>query len=64
MALSYNYDKQTKVKIDVKNLKNTSFRVKYGIEIENTKYFPGTIGSIVETIPKEYKEISPIFKEK
>lgn len=49
---SYNYNNQTKVKIDVKNLKNTTFRVKYGIEIENTKYFPGTIGSIVETIPK------------
>ena len=35
----------------VKNLKNTSFRVTYGIEIQNSKYFPGTIGTIVETIP-------------
>ena len=49
---SYDYNNQTKVKVDVKNLKNTSFKVTYGIEIENTKYFPGTIGSIIETIPK------------
>lgn len=48
---NYDYNNQTKVKVDVKNLKNTSFRVTYGIEIENSKYFPGTIGSIIETIP-------------
>ena len=48
---SYNYNKQTKVKVDVKNLKNTSFKVTYGIDIENSKYFPGTIGNIIETIP-------------
>lgn len=46
-----NYDNQSKVKVDVKNFRNTSFKVTYGIEIENTKYFPGTIGTIVETIP-------------
>lgn len=49
---TYNYDKADKVKIDVKNLKNTSFRVTYKFEIKNTKYFPGTIGKIVETIPE------------
>ena len=49
---SYDYDKQTKVKIDVKNLKNTSFRVTYEFEISNSKYFPGTIGTIIETIPE------------
>ncbi len=49
---SYDYNKESKVKIDVKNLKNTSFRVSYLIEIENSKYFPGTIGSIIETIPE------------
>ncbi|MBO5182853.1 MAG: hypothetical protein J6B64_00405 [Bacilli bacterium] len=49
---SIDYDKQTKVKIDVKNLKNTSFRVTYNFEIENTKYFPGTIGTIMESIPE------------
>ena len=49
---NYDYNNKTKVKVDVKNLKNTSFRVTYGIEIENSKYFPGTIGNIVETIPE------------
>ena len=49
---SYDYDKQTKVKIDVRNLKNASFRVTYLIEIENIKYFPGTIGNIIESIPE------------
>ena len=47
-----NYDKKDKVSVSVKNLKNTSFKVTYGIEIQNTKYFPGTIGSIIETIPQ------------
>lgn len=49
---SYDYDNETKVKIDVKNPKNTTFRVKYNIVIENSKYFPGTIGQIVESIPE------------
>ena len=49
---SYDYDNAKKVKIDVKNLRNTTFQVSYLIEIENTKYFPGTIGSIIETIPE------------
>lgn len=48
----YDYNNESKVKIDVKNLKNTSFRVTYKFEIENSKYFPGTIGTIVETIPE------------
>lgn len=48
---SYDYDKQSKVNVSVKNLKNTSFRVSYLIEIENSRYFPGTIGNIIETIP-------------
>lgn len=49
---SYDYNKESKVQISIKNLKNTSFKVTYGIEIENNKYFPGTIGNIVETIPE------------
>ena len=49
---SYDYNNETKVKIDVKNMKNTTFRVTYSFEIENSKYFPGTIGSIIETIPE------------
>ena len=48
---SYNYDKQTKVNVPVRNLKNTSFKVSYLIELENSRYFPGTIGNIIETIP-------------
>ena len=48
---SYDYDNAKKVKIDVKNLRNTTFQVSYLIELENTKYFPGTIGNIIETIP-------------
>ncbi len=48
---SYDYNNETKVKIDVKNLKNTTFRVTYKFQIENSKYFPGTIGTIIETIP-------------
>ena len=48
---SYDYDNAKKVKIDVKNLRNTTFQVSYLIELENIKYFPGTIGNIIETIP-------------
>lgn len=48
---SHDYDRKKQVKLDLKNLKNTSFRVTYTIEFENTKYFPGTIGNIIETIP-------------
>ena len=51
LSRNYDYNNETKVKVDVKNLKNTSFKVTYGIEIENNRYFPGTIGTIVETIP-------------
>lgn len=51
LSRNYDYNNETKVKVDVKNLRNTSFKVTYGIEIENNKYFPGTIGTIVETIP-------------
>lgn len=49
---SYDYDYKKQVKLDFRNLKNTSFRVTYVIEIENTKYFPGTVGNIIETIPE------------
>lgn len=48
---SYDYDMQKRVKLDLRNLKNTSFKVTYTIEIENTKYFPGTVGNIIESIP-------------
>lgn len=48
---SYDYDNETKVKIDVKNLKNASFRVTYKFEMQNSKYFPGYVGLISENIP-------------
>lgn len=48
---SYDYDNETRVKIDVKNLKNTSFKVTYKFEIENSKYFPGYVGFVGESIP-------------
>lgn len=48
---SHDYDRKKQVRLDLRNLKNTSFKVVYTIEIENTKYFPGTIGNIIESIP-------------
>ena len=49
---SYDYDRQSKVKIDIRNLKSAVLRVSYLIEIENTKYFPGIIGNIIENVPE------------
>lgn len=48
---SHDYDRKKQVRLDLKNLRNTSFKVVYTIEIENTKYFPGTVGNIIESIP-------------
>lgn len=48
---NYNYDNSKQVKIDVKNLKNSTVEVTYGFELYNTKYFPGYVGDIVESIP-------------
>lgn len=48
---SHDYDRKKQVRLDLKNLRNTSFKVVYTIELENTKYFPGTIGNIIESIP-------------
>lgn len=59
---TYKYNNVTKVNLDIRNLKNTSFRVTYGMEIENSKFFPGTIGNIVETIP-EGMTFNPGLKE-
>ena len=44
---SHDYDNKKQVRLDLRNLKNTSFKVVYTIELENTKYFPGTIGNII-----------------
>ncbi len=48
---TYNYDNKNQVKIDIKNLKNTSFRVTYKFELKNSKYFPGYVNYIIESIP-------------
>ena len=48
---SHDYDRKKQVRLDLRNLKNTSFKVVYTIEIENTKYFQGTVGNIIESIP-------------
>ena len=48
---TYEYDKATKVNIDIKNIKNTRFRVTYSFDIVNTKYFPGYIGIIADLVP-------------
>ena len=47
----YEYDHEKEIKLDFKDLKNTTFEVIYGFDIKNTKYFPGYIGAIVEAIP-------------
>ncbi len=48
---TYEFDKATKVNIDIKNLRNTKFRVTYSFDIVNTKYFPGYIGIIADLMP-------------
>ena len=54
-SLIYNkdYSNAKMIKLDVKDLDDTLFRITYVIEIENTKYFPGTIGVLMENIPEE-----------
>ena len=49
---SYDYDRAKQVKINLKNLKNTSIEVTYGFELKNSKYFPGYVGSIVDIMPE------------
>ena len=53
--LIYNkdYSNAKMVKLDVKDLDDTLFRITYVIEIQNTKYFPGTVGILMENIPEE-----------
>lgn len=48
---TYDYDNATQVKIDIKNLKNTYIRVTYKFELKNSKYFPGYVNYIIESIP-------------
>lgn len=48
---TFEYDKATKVNIDIKNMKNNKFRVTYSFDIVNTKYFPGYVGVIADVMP-------------
>ena len=48
---TYEYEKATKVNIDIRNIRNTKFRVTYSFDIVNTKYFPGYIGIIADLVP-------------
>ena len=48
---TYEFDRATKVNIDIKNLKNTKFRVTYSFDIVNTKFFPGYIGVVADLMP-------------
>ena len=43
----------SQVTISVINPKNTRVQVKYAFSIENTKYFPGYVGLLVDTMPKD-----------
>lgn len=61
---TYDYSNQnlSQVSITVLNPKNTRVRVKYSFSVENTKYFPGYIGMIVDTMPKDMT-FDPNLKE-
>ena len=43
----------SQVSISVLNTKNTKIQVKYAFSIENTKYFPGYVGLIIDSMPKD-----------
>ena len=43
----------SQVTISVQNPKDTKIQVKYAFSIENTKYFPGYVGLLVDTMPKD-----------
>ena len=50
---TYDYSDQntSQVSITVLNPKDTHIQVKYSFSIENTKYFPGYVGMIVDSMP-------------
>ena len=49
---SLQYDKGTKVAIDLRNPKNAHIKVKYSFTIKNVKFFPGYVGIIADKLPK------------
>ena len=48
---TYDYDKATKVTVNLRNPKDAHIRVKYDFIVQNTKYFPGYIGLITDVMP-------------
>lgn len=60
----YDYSNQntTQATISVLNPKGTKVRVKYSFSVENTKYFPGYIGIIVDNMPTDMT-FNPELKE-
>ncbi len=52
---TYDYSNKNlnQVTISVINPKDTKVRVKYSFVVENTKYYPGYIGMIVDSMPKD-----------
>ena len=61
---TYDYSNKnaTQVSINVQNPKDTKVTVKYSFSIENTKYFPGYVGMIVDNMP-EGMTFNPNLKE-
>lgn len=50
---STDYDHAKQVKLDFRDLNNTTFEVTYGFDIKNLRYYPGYVGAIIEAIPQE-----------
>ena len=48
----YSNENKTQVTINVLNPKDTTIRVKYSFSIGNTKYYPGYIGLIIDSMPE------------
>ena len=61
---TYDYSNQnlSQVSITVLNPKDTKIRVKYSFSIENTKYFPGYVGMIIDSMPQDMT-FDPNLKE-
>lgn len=48
---NFDYNNATRVTLNVRNPKNAKIRVKYSFYVENTKYYPGYVGMIVDAMP-------------
>lgn len=59
---NFDYNNATRVTLNVRNPKNAKIRVKYSFYVENTKYYPGYIGMIVDAMP-DGMTFNPNIKE-